>query len=84
MNGRLDLVGILFAAGADIAVIDKVYHCCVSPNDCLPCGLQDGRTPISVAAANGHLDIVVWLAGHGAAINTADEVRAGAVCLCLL
>ena len=45
---------------------------------------QDGRTPIFVAAAKGRLDVVVCLAKHGADVNLAITVRAGAFCLCLL
>jgi hypothetical protein len=37
--------------------------------------LQDGRTPLHLAAEKGHLDVVELLLGAGAAANATDKVR---------
>ena len=37
--------------------------------------LQDGRSPLHVASANGQTDIVNILITHGANVHTKDRVR---------
>ena len=41
----------------------------------MSCSLQYGRTPLHVAAENGHTDVVDILLKHGADVNTQDKVR---------
>ena len=41
----------------------------------MSCSLQYGRTPLLVAAENGHTDVVDILLKHGANVNTQDVVR---------
>ena len=78
-GGRLDLVEILLSAGADVAAVDKVcpgyeFPDAVFVSD-MQRGVQDGATPIFVAAWKHPLGIVTYLADHGADVNAATNVR---------
>ena len=41
----------------------------------MSCSLQDGRSPLHVAAEKGHTDFVDILVTHGANVDTKDSVR---------
>ena len=76
-RGRGDLVEILKEAGADVAAVSKVA---LVPRDValdvlVASLVQAGATPLFTAASRGHLDVVIYLAEHGANICTPDAVR---------
>ena len=41
----------------------------------MTCSLQEGTSPLHVAAENSHTDVVHILVTHGANVDTKDEVR---------
>ena len=40
----------------------------------MTCSLQDGRSPLHVAAEEGHTNVVDILVKHGANVDTRDKV----------
>ena len=41
----------------------------------MTCSLQDGRSPLHVAAEEGHADVVNMLITHDANVDIKDKVR---------
>ena len=41
----------------------------------MTCSLQQGRSPLHIAAEKGHRDVVYQLVRNGANVDTKDEVK---------